>query len=118
MSLPVGALLRRMSAKVTLSASLLGYAATVGLFPLLHGFAWIAFARFLDGCFSVGIWVSCETILLMRADDDSKANVTSVYAMAIAVGYVVGPARGEAYHARSVPLVDVLHGCGESRRSR
>jgi predicted MFS family arabinose efflux permease len=91
MSLPVGALLRRMSAKVTLSASLLGYAATVGLFPLLHGFAWIAFARFLDGCFSVGIWVSCETILLMRADDDNKANVTSVYAMAIAVGYLVGP---------------------------
>jgi predicted MFS family arabinose efflux permease len=91
MSLPVGALLRRLSAKVTLTVSLLGYATTVGLFPLLHSFGTIAFARFLDGGFSVGIWVSCETILLMRADDDNKADVTSLYAMAVAIGYVVGP---------------------------
>jgi MFS family permease len=91
MSLPVGALLRRLSAKATLTASLLGYAITVGLFPLLRGFGAIAFARFLDGAFSVGIWVSCETILLMRADEDNKANVTSLYAMAVAIGYVVGP---------------------------
>ncbi len=91
MSLPAGALLRRLSAKVTLTASLLGYAATVGIFPLLHTYAAIALARFLDGCFSVGIWVSCETILLMRADDDNKADVTSLYAMSVAVGYVVGP---------------------------
>jgi predicted MFS family arabinose efflux permease len=91
MSLPVGVLLRRFSAKATLTASLLGYATTVGLFPVLHGYGAIAAARFLDGCFSVGIWVSCETILLMRADDDNKANVTSLYAMAIAIGYVVGP---------------------------
>lgn len=91
MSLPAGALLRRFSAKITLTASLLGYAATVGLFPLLHSYSAIAFARFLDGCFSVGIWVSCETILLIRADDDNKADVTSLYAMSVAVGYVVGP---------------------------
>jgi MFS family permease len=91
MSLPVGALLRRLSAKVTLTVSLLGYATTVGLFPLLHSFGTIAFARFMDGGFSVGIWVSCETILLMRADDDNKADVTSLYAMAVAIGYVVGP---------------------------
>jgi MFS family permease len=91
MSLPAGALLRRFSSKVTLTASLLGYAATVGLFPLLHGFGPIALARFFDGAFSVGIWVSCETILLMRSDEDNKAYVTSLYAIAIAVGYVVGP---------------------------
>jgi predicted MFS family arabinose efflux permease len=91
MSLPAGALLRRLSAKVTLSASLLGYAATVAAFPLLHSFGAIAVARFLDGACSVGIWVSCETILLIRAAEDDKANVTSLYAMAVAVGYVVGP---------------------------
>lgn len=103
MSLPVGVLLRRLSAKVTLTGSLLGYAVTVGLFPLLHSYGAIAFARFLDGCFSVGIWVSCETILLMRADDDSKANVTSLYAMAIAVGYVVGPLAAKPLaHALSI----------------
>ena len=104
MSLPVGVLLRRFSAKATLTASLLGYAATVGLFPLLHGYGAIAVARFLDGCFSVGIWVSCETILLMRADDDNKANVTSLYAMAVAVGYVVGPlAAKPVAQALSIP---------------
>jgi MFS family permease len=91
MSLPVGALLRRFSAKTTLTASLIGYAVTVGIFPLLHGYGGIALARFCDGAFSVGIWVSCETILLMRADEDNKAYVTSLYAVAIAIGYVVGP---------------------------
>jgi predicted MFS family arabinose efflux permease len=91
MSLPVGALLRRFSAKATLSAALVGYAVSVGVFPLLHSYAAIALARFFDGAFSVGIWVSCETILLMRADEDNKAYVTSLYAVAIAIGYVVGP---------------------------
>jgi MFS family permease len=91
MSLPVGALLRRFSAKATLTASLIGYAITVGVFPLLHGYWAIALVRFFDGAFSVGIWVSCETILLMRADEDNKAYVTSLYAVAIAIGYVVGP---------------------------
>jgi predicted MFS family arabinose efflux permease len=90
-SIPVGSLLRRFSAKTTLTASLLGYAVTVGVFPLLHAYGAIAFARFCDGCFSVGIWVSCETILLMRSDEDNKAYVTSLYAIAVAIGYVVGP---------------------------
>ncbi len=90
-SLPVGSLLRRFSAKATLTTSLVGYAVTVGVFPLLHSFAAIALARFCDGCFSVGIWVSCETILLMRSDEDNKAYVTSLYAVAVAIGYVVGP---------------------------
>jgi MFS family permease len=91
MSIPVGALLRRFSAKATLTASLFGYAVAVGIFPLLGSFAAIAIARFFDGAFSVGIWVSCETILLMRAGEDNKAYVTSLYAIAVAVGYIVGP---------------------------
>ena len=103
MSLPVGALLRRFSAKVTLTAALAGYAVCVGVFPLLHGYGAIALARFFDGAFSVGIWVSCETILLMRADEDNKAYVTSLYAVAIAIGYVVGPlAARPIAHALSI----------------
>ncbi|MDP9000875.1 MAG: MFS transporter [Myxococcota bacterium] len=103
MSLPVGALLRRFSAKSTLTASLFGYALTVGIFPLLRTYDAIALARFFDGAFSVGIWVSCETILLMRAEEDNKAYVTSLYAVAIAIGYVVGPlAARPIAHARSV----------------
>ena len=103
MSLPVGVLLRRFSAKKTLAASLLGYAVTVGVFPLLHGYGAIALARFLDGACSVGIWVSCETILLMRSDQDNKAYVTSLYALAIAIGYVVGPlAAGPVVHLFSL----------------
>jgi MFS family permease len=90
-SIPVGVLLRRFSAKATLTASLLGYAVAVGVFPLLHSYWAIAFARFFDGAFSVGIWVSCETVLLMRSDQDNKAYVTSLYAIAIAVGYIAGP---------------------------
>jgi MFS family permease len=40
--------------------------------------------------------VSCETILLARAPTGTKALVTSVYAMSMAIGYMLGPfaARG------------------------
>ncbi|HEX5101252.1 MAG TPA: MFS transporter [Polyangiaceae bacterium] len=91
LSLPLGALIRRFSAKWTLSAALLGYAATISIFPLLDSFWAIAAVRFLDGASSVGVWVSSETILLTRARREHKAYVTSLYAIAIAVGYVVGP---------------------------
>ncbi|HEX6765525.1 MAG TPA: MFS transporter [Polyangiaceae bacterium] len=91
LSLPMGALIRRFSAKTVLSTSLFGYALTVGVFPLLHSFAAIALVRFFDGACSVGVWVSSETILLARARREHKAYVTSLYAIAIAVGYIVGP---------------------------
>lgn len=96
LSLPMDGLIRRFSARITLIGSLLGYAAAVAAFPLMPGFVSIAGVRFLDGAFSVGIWVSCETILLSRANKDNKAFVTSLYSMAMAVGYVLGPlvARG------------------------
>jgi MFS family permease len=95
LSLPMGALIRRFSARTTLIASLVGYAMTVTAFPYLtktpDSFALAAAIRFLDGAFSVGVWVSCETILLSRSDADNKASVTSLYATAMALGYVVGP---------------------------
>lgn len=91
LSLPLGGLIRRFSAKWTLAAALLGYAITISLFPLLDSFWAIAAVRFLDGASSVGVWVSSETILLTRAKREHKAYVTSLYAIAIAVGYVVGP---------------------------
>jgi MFS family permease len=91
LSLPMGALIRRFSAKKTLAVSLFGYALTVSVFPLLDSFASIAAVRFFDGACSVGVWVSSETILLCRARREHKAFVTSLYAIAIAVGYVVGP---------------------------
>ena len=103
MSIPVGMLLRRFSAKMTLATSLVGYAIAVGTFPLLHTYGALALARFFDGAFSVGIWVSCETILLMRSDQDNKAYVTSIYAVAIAIGYIAGPlAARPIAHAFSV----------------
>jgi MFS family permease len=97
MSLPMGALIRRFSAKVTLAASFFGYALTVSAFPLLDDFAAIATVRFLDGACSVGVWVSSETILLRRARRDHKAFVTSLYAIAVAVGYIVGPLVASAW---------------------
>jgi MFS family permease len=96
LSLPMDTLIKRFSARTMLIASLAGYAAAVALFPLMSTFVTIAGIRFLDGAFSVGIWVSCETILLSRANKDNKAFITSLYSMAMAVGYVLGPiaARG------------------------
>jgi MFS family permease len=90
-SLPMGPLVRRFSAKHVLAASLAGYAAAVTAFPFMRSFWAIAALRFFDGACSVGVWVSSETILLSRAGKENKAFVTSLYAIAVACGYVGGP---------------------------
>jgi len=96
LSIPAGALIRRFSARAVLLTSLLGYAACVTTFPHLLSYRAIAAARVLDGAFSVGVWVASETILLSRAGKDHKAFITSLYAVTVALGYVLGPlvARG------------------------
>lgn len=90
-ALPVGAVIRRFSGKRTLSVMLIGYAVAVALFPYMPSFEAIAAVRFFDGVFSVGVWVSSETILLSRTDKEHKAHLTSLYAIWLASGYVVGP---------------------------
>jgi MFS family permease len=90
-SLPMGPLVRRFSAKLVLAASLAGYAAAVTAFPFMHSFWAIALLRFFDGACSVGVWVSSESILLARSGKHNKAFVTSLYAIAVACGYVGGP---------------------------
>jgi MFS family permease len=96
LSIPAGSLIRRFSARAVLIVSLFGYAAAVAAFPFCPSYATIAAVRFWDGAFSVGIWVSCETILLSRADKENKAFITSLYAISLACGYIIGPlvARG------------------------
>jgi MFS family permease len=96
LSLPMGAFIRRFSARTALILSLFGYAAAVAAFPLMPSYASIAVVRAVDGACSVGIWVSCETILLSRAKKDEKAFVTSLYAMAMATGYILGPILAKA----------------------
>ena len=91
-SLIVDRLIERFTARVMLGTSFLGYAAAVAVFPFLESFASIAVVRFLDGAFSVGIWVSAETILLSRASHGNKAFTMSLYAVSIGLGYVFGPA--------------------------
>jgi MFS family permease len=90
-SIPIGRMVERFSAKRTLLVALVGYACAVSSFPWLSSWGGVAIARFFDGAFSVGIWVSCETILLARAAPTRKASVTSLYAIAMSTGYVVGP---------------------------
>lgn len=99
LSLPMGGLIRRFSAKTTLAIALGGYAITVSVFPFLHSYTSIAVVRFFDGACSVGVWVSSETILLERSGKDNKAFVTSLYAIAIAVGYIAGPLAARAIAA-------------------
>lgn len=111
LSLPMGRAIRRFSAKAILVGCLAGYAGTVSLFPALDSYRFMAVDRFLDGAFSVGVWVSCETILLSRAERHMKAYVTSLYAVAIALGYVIGPlaARG-IVHVATIPRAFFISG--------
>jgi MFS family permease len=96
LSIPMGALLRRVSAKHVLAAALCGYAVTISLFPLLESYSALAVVRLVDGACSVAVWVSCETLLLRRSEPEHKGFTMSLYAVALALGYVVGPllARG------------------------
>ncbi len=90
-SIPVGSLVRRLGARAVMPVALLGYALVTALLPRVHGEGAVALLRALDGAFSVGVWVSAETTLLARSGPDQKASVTSLYAVALSVGYVLGP---------------------------
>lgn len=90
-SIPAGWLVRRIGAKATLATALVGYAMCVTSFPFLSSLAALSVARFFDGAFSVFIWVAAETALLSRSDRENKGLVMSLYAISLALGYVVGP---------------------------
>lgn len=96
LALPMGAIIRRFTAKRVLVACFVGYACTVSAFPFLESHTAIVIDRFLDGAFSVGVWISSETILLQRADRDHKAFIMSLYGIAVGIGYVVGPLAAHA----------------------
>lgn len=89
-SLPVGALIRRFSAERILAISLLGYALSLIAFPYAGSYKAIALVRFFDGAFTVGVWVGSETILLQHARKEYKAYLTTLYAIWLASGYVIG----------------------------
>jgi MFS family permease len=89
---PMGKLIDRWSAKTVLGVALLLYAFTASVFPFVTPwFEAAAFVRVLDGAASAGVWIGCETILLSRAAKNDKAMVTSLYAAAIGLGYMLGP---------------------------
>jgi len=90
-AIPASGFIKRFSAKRTLSVAIMGYAIAVSLFPFMPGFWSIAAVRFFDGACSACIWVSSETILLMRARKEYKANLTTIYAICLGAGYVLGP---------------------------
>lgn len=90
-SLPAGWLVQRLGAKATLAGALAGYAVCVTSFPFLSTLTGLSVARFFDGAFSVGVWVAAETALLSRSDKANKGLVMSLYAISLALGYVVGP---------------------------
>ena len=90
-SIPMAGLLVKLSAKTVLVVSLAGYAVCVGVFPFLESWPAISAARFFDGACSVATWIGFETVLLRRAEAHQKAYVMSLYSVAIASGYVLGP---------------------------
>jgi MFS family permease len=102
-AIPAGRVIGRVGAKRTLATALGGYALAVALFPRLDSFAAIAVDRFADGACSAFAWIAFETILLRRSSASDKAKVTSLYAIAMALGYIVGPLVARVV-ARAWPL--------------
>lgn len=91
MAIPSGWAIRRFGGRAVLVVGLLGFALAVGLFPFAESYAGLAALRFFDGAFSVAVWVASETVLLSRAPREDKAYFTSLYAIALSAGYVLGP---------------------------
>jgi MFS family permease len=91
LSIPAGLAIQRFGAKRTLATALAGYGFCVTSFPFFSTLTSLSVARFVDGACSVGVWVAAETALLARSDKENKGLVMSLYAIAVAVGYVIGP---------------------------
>jgi len=89
-AVPMGMLVRKLSARVVLAMSLLGYGLAVAVFPFMPGFAGLAGARAFDGAFSVGVWITIETILLLRTTALNRGFVTGLYSIVLATGYGLG----------------------------
>ena len=89
-AVPSGWILRRFSARRTLLVCILGYAAMIALFPFIPHLGLLALDRYADGAFSVGVWVSCETSILLRSRPEHTAFSTSLYAIATGLGYFLG----------------------------
>lgn len=90
-ALPAGYFVARFGAKKVLFASLLGYAVCVASFPFIGTLTTLTVLRFLDGASSANVWVSAETALLARAKKEQKGLIMSLYALSIAMGYLIGP---------------------------
>ncbi len=91
-AVPMGLMIRRMSPRVVLAIALLGYGTAVAVFPWMPGFFGLAMSRAFDGAFSVGAWISLETILLLRTSSLNRGFVTGLYSNVLALGYVIGSA--------------------------
>jgi MFS family permease len=111
-SLVASRVVEAINAKRTLLLGLLGYAVAACVFPLGHTALFFALSRGFDGAFSVLVWVSIETELLLRAEADKKARVMSLYAICLAVGYIVGPIVARGLILLSLPLDTVFFAAG------
>lgn len=113
-AVPMGLMIRKLSPRVMLAIALAGYGTAVALFPFMPGFFGLAISRAFDGAFSVGAWISLETILLLRTSSLNRGFVTGLYSNVLALGYVLGS--GLAWGAaKLLPITDtevfVAAGC-------
>lgn len=90
-AVPAGNAIKRFGPRAVLPVAVVGYCAAVGLFPFVRSYPALAALRFFDGAFSVCVWVASETVLLTRTPSSDKAFFMSLYAVALGLGYVVGP---------------------------
>ncbi|MBL9103971.1 MAG: MFS transporter [Myxococcales bacterium] len=89
-AVPMGLMVRKLTPRVVLSIALAGYGVAVLVFPFMPGFFGLALSRAFDGAFSVGAWISLETILLLRTTSLNRGFVTGLYSNVLALGYVLG----------------------------
>jgi MFS family permease len=111
-SLLMGRLINTCSAKTTMAISLVVLVGSVAALPFVtYSVELTAIIRIFDGAAAAGIWVSSETILLSRASEDAKAMVTTLYAAAVSIGYMLGSLlAGGVVAVASIPAAFVVGG--------
>jgi MFS family permease len=102
-AVPSGVLIRKFSARAVLTVSIFGYAAMIGILPWVRSYPALALDRFVDGLFSMGVWMSAETLLLWRSNRENKALATSLSATVTMFGYMAGPALSFAVSGMLAP---------------
>ncbi|AKV00389.1 putative multi-drug efflux transporter [Labilithrix luteola] len=88
----LGRVVGRVGAIRTLAVALVALGLAIAVLPVAaHSTTGLYAGRVVEGAALVAVWVGYEAALFSRAKPAHRATVSTLYAMVLALGYVIGP---------------------------